>query len=88
MPQNMTFIEKTTSHLDLVEILHMSQEQYTIRFSRSPIKRDKLSNKNREKQIKEEQIELKQEEKQLRKEEEERIKGINFEKIGQERKVR
>ena len=42
MPQNMTFIEKTTSHLDLVEILHMSQEQFSIRFSRSPIKRAKL----------------------------------------------
>ena len=42
IPQNMTFIEKTTSYLDLVEILYMSQEQFSIRFSRSPIKRAKL----------------------------------------------
>ena len=42
MPQNMMFTEKTTSYLDLVEILYMSQEQFSIRFSRSPIKRAKL----------------------------------------------
>lgn len=40
--QNTTFIEKTTSYLDLVGILYMSQEEFSMRFSKSPIKRTKL----------------------------------------------
>tara|TARA_Y100000996_G_scaffold312101_1_gene248376 strand:+ start:680 stop:1807 length:1128 start_codon:yes stop_codon:yes gene_type:complete len=40
--QNTTFIEKTTSYLDLVGILYMSQEEFSTRFSKSPIKRTKL----------------------------------------------
>ena len=40
--QKATFIEKTTSYLDLVGILYMSQEEFSTRFSKSPIKRTKL----------------------------------------------
>ena len=40
--QNTSFIEKTTSYLDLVGILYMSQEEFSTRFSKSPIKRTKL----------------------------------------------
>ena len=39
---NVTFIEKTINYLDLVEILYMSQEEFSNRFSKSPIKRTKL----------------------------------------------
>jgi epoxyqueuosine reductase len=39
---NVKFIEKTTSTLDLVEILYMNQEDFSIRFNKSPIKRSKL----------------------------------------------
>ncbi|MBA67160.1 MAG: tRNA epoxyqueuosine(34) reductase QueG [Chloroflexi bacterium] len=41
--QNITFTKKTNNYLDLVEILYMSKEQFSSRFSKSPIKRTKLS---------------------------------------------